>query len=165
MEPKAEFLALLRPVLDSIAGRAVDAELEADLSRDHPVGGETWRAIAAACESGIRDGWMGLEGDERRKGGRVIEPGPETHDMSVDVVEIRDIAGPHHRHPKGEICAVLPVSAGARFDGHGEGWAVYPAGSDHVPTGENGRVRILFLLPGGAIEYTNATAGLGSGSG
>jgi hypothetical protein len=50
-----------------------------------------------------------------------------------------------------------------RFDGNPRGWAVYPPGSDHWPAGSGGRVRILFFLPDGAIEYTEESASLGSG--
>ncbi len=159
------FLEILRPVLERLAESPLDEALAHDLARRFRVGGPVWSAIAGACEEGIRDGWMGLAGDERRLGGRVIEPGVETGGFSVDLVQITNLAGPHHRHPRGEVCAVIPVDEGAVFDGHGAGWAVYPPGSDHVPKGENGCVRILFFLPGGEIEYTDGTSYLGSGSG
>ena len=163
--PRRTFLEALRPVLDRVADSPLDETLADDLNRRFPVGGPVWNALAESCEEGIREGWMGLEGDEKRLGGRVVEPGLETRGLSVDLVQITDLAGPHHRHPRGEVCAVLPVSAGATFDGHGAGWAVYPPGSDHVPTGENGCVRVLFFLPGGEIEYTDGASYLGSGSG
>ena len=107
---------------------------------------------------------MGLQGDDRRKGGRVIEPSPDCAGCSVDVVEIADITGPHHAHPKGEICAVLAVTPGARFDGNSEGWAVYPPGSAHWPSATGGRLRVMFFLPGGEIAYSDDEASLRSGS-
>ena len=108
---------------------------------------------------------MRLQGDARRKGGRVVEPGPATAGASVDVVEIADITGPHHSHPKGEICCVLAVTPWASFDGHFEGWTVYPPGSAHWPSARGGRLRVMFFLPDGAIDYTDTAATLTSGSG
>jgi hypothetical protein len=86
--------------------------------------------------------------------GRVIAPGPATHRFSVDVVEMIPLAGPHHRHPNGEIDLILPLDADACFDGRGAGWLVYGPGSAHRPTVTHGRARILYLLPAGAIEFT-----------
>jgi hypothetical protein len=88
--------------------------------------------------------------------GRVIKPGAATHGFSVDVVEMDDIAGGHHRHPNGEIDLVLPLTAAAKFDGHGAGWVVYGAGSAHTPTVTGGKALVLYLLPQGAIEFTQA---------
>lgn len=160
----AAFVQLLQPVFEAIGDRPLDGSLTSRLNAGFGADSALFAAIAETCEDGIRAGWMGLAGDDSRKGGRVIEPCSETHGMSVDVVELCDLTGPHHRHPHGEICAVIPVTEGARFDGNGEGWAVYPPGSAHYPSGENGRVRIMFFLPEGAIEYTDTDASLGSGS-
>ena len=65
-----------------------------------------------------------------------------------------EIEGPHHRHPTGEICMVMPVDAGALFDGSVRGWCVYPPGSDHRPTVRGGRALVLYMLPDGRIEFT-----------
>jgi hypothetical protein len=72
----------------------------------------------------------------------------------VDVVDMDNVAGGHHRHPTGEIDLVMPVSATATFDGRGAGWLVYEPGSAHVPTVAGGRALVLYLLPQGAIEFT-----------
>ena len=48
----------------------------------------------------------------------------------------------------------MPTEGDARFDGRGAGWLVYPAGSSHRPTVSGGRAFVLYLLPGGAIEFT-----------
>ena len=95
-------------------------------------------------------------GGKGRRFGRVIEPGPAIAGFSVDVVDLTDIVGPHHRHPNGEICMVMPVSPEARFDGKGAGWKVYPPGSAHRPTVTGGRALVLYLLPAGQIEFTDA---------
>ena len=162
---REELVDLLTPVIETIGAAEWNADLAARLNAAFPPGGETFETLRAACRSGIEDGWMGLEGDDRRKGGRVVEPGPASGGYSIDVVEIADITGPHHRHPGGEVCAVLPVTEGAEFDGNGEGWAVYPPGSDHWPSAQGGRLRVLFFLPDGAIEYTDRDQSLESGSG
>ena len=154
----------LKPVIDTLHGQAWDGALATKLNALYGPGTETFAQIAQACQSGVDDGWMNLEGDARRKGGRILEPGPGTQNLSVDVVEIADITGPHHRHPRGEVCAVLPITEGACFDGHPAGWCVYPPGSSHYPSATGGRLRVMFLLPGGEIEYTDAAASLRSGS-
>jgi len=158
------FLDVLKPVIDTVHENPWDSELAVKLNAIFGPGTETFSEIAEACRSGVDEGWMGLEGDDRRKGGRIIEPNPATQNLSVDVVEIADITGPHHRHPGGEVCAVLPVTEGARFDGNPEGWCVYPPGSAHFPSATGGRLRVMFFLPGGAIDYTDVDASLRSGS-
>lgn len=147
------FAALIAGVTARIAGRPLDAALARDLNATLPGDGDDVAAIAAACRDAIRDGWMcGREAGGIRYG-RVLKATPATHGFSVDVVEMDDVVGPHHRHPNGEIDLVMPLDAGARFDGHGAGWVVYGAGSAHEPTVRGGRARILYLLPQGAIDF------------
>jgi hypothetical protein len=74
--------------------------------------------------------------------------------MSIDVVEMDEVVGPHHSHPNGEIDLVIPLDDGAQFDGRGAGWTVYPAGSAHNPTVTGGKALVVYLLPDGAIEFT-----------
>jgi hypothetical protein len=49
---------------------------------------------------------------------------------------------------------IMPLTEGARFDGHGAGWLVYGPGSAHRPTVTGGRALVLYLLPGGAIDFS-----------
>ncbi len=49
---------------------------------------------------------------------------------------------------------IMPLTEDARFDGHGAGWLVYGPGTAHRPTVTQGRALVLYLLPGGAIEFT-----------
>ncbi len=151
---KQQFRSLMEPVMDAIAGRAVDQALAGDLNRRFPPDGETFQAIEAACHEAIEAGWMCSQGGEGRRFGRVIEPGPETHDLSVDVVQLRDIVGPHHSHPTGEICMTMPVTPTAKFDGQGAGWCVNEPGSAHHPTVTDGEALVLYLLPEGKIDFT-----------
>ena len=70
--------------------------------------------------------------------------------------ELKDIVGPDHRHPNGEICMVMPKTGGALFDGVGRGWCVYEPGSAHHPTVTNGEALVLYMLPEGRIEFTGS---------
>ena len=149
-----QFRQLIKPVADAVAGRPVVPELAAELERRFPPSGEPFKTIEAACHAAIAAGWMCSQGGAGRRFGRVIEPGPETSNLSVDVVDLTDIVGPHHRHPNGEICMVMPVSPTAKFDGQGAGWKVYPPDSAHRPTVTEGRALVLYMLPEGKIEFT-----------
>ncbi len=151
---KQAFRDLLAPLFATIAAAPIDKALEERLTVQFPPEGDFFQRVAAACDRAIAQGWMCAEGGEGRRFGRVIEPAEATHNLSVDVVEIADRMGPHHRHPTGEICLVMPVTPGATFDGHGAGWCVYPPGSAHFPTVRGGTARILYLLPGGEIDFT-----------
>jgi len=99
---------------------------------------------------------MCSQGDSKRKFGRVFEPAEDLSRFSVDVVDITDLVGNHHRHPTGEIDMIMPVVPEARFDGRGRGWLVYPPDSAHRPTVTSGRALILYLLPEGHIEWSPA---------
>ena len=151
-----EFTELMASITRRIDGRALDTALEADLNRIFPADGDAFRSIVDACRTAIADGWMCAREHAGIKYGRVIKPGPATHGFSVDVVEMQDVAGGHHRHPTGEIDLVMPLSPAAEFDGHGPGWLVYEPGSAHCPTVSGGKALVLYLLPQGAIEFTKA---------
>ena len=149
-----DFQSLLRPVTDYVSGRAVDKSLATALNDHFPGEGELFNAVEQACHAAIADGWMCSQGGPGRRFGRVIEPSDETGGFSVDVVDLENIVGPHHRHPNGEICMVMPVTEGAQFDGHSRGWCVFAPGSDHWPTVTEGEALVLYMLPGGEIEFT-----------
>ncbi len=165
MDERRQALAdCLAPVAREIEAAPWDAALAERLNTLFPADGPLFREIEAFCDSGIETGWMALDGEEVRKGARVIEPDPALAGCSVDVVQLVDFTGPHHRHPNGEVCAVMTERPEGRFDGNPRGWAVYPPGSEHWPAGTGGRVRILFFLPDGAIDYTETEAALDSGA-
>jgi len=149
-----KFHELMMPVMEAISGRAVDQKLSADLNRLFPADGEAFKGIEDACHGAIDAGWMCAHGDAGRRFGRVIKPSAVTHDLSVDVVQLCDVVGPHHSHPTGEICMTMPVNETARFDGQGAGWCVNEPGSAHSPTVTDGEALVLYLLPGGQIEFT-----------
>jgi hypothetical protein len=139
-----------------IGDRALDDSLEADLNRTFPADGAQFQAVAAACRAGVAAGWMCNREAGGIRYGRVVKPSAASHEFSVDVVEMEDIAGPHHSHPKGEIDMIMSTNGAATFDGHGSGWLVYAAGSAHRPTVADGRALVLYLLPQGSIEFTRS---------
>jgi hypothetical protein len=148
------FQQLIKPLTDMVSQMPVDKEMEKALTEQYPPGSELFEAIDKACHEAISAGWMCAQGDAGRRFGRVIEPSDETGRLSVDVVDLIDIAGPHHRHPLGEICMVLPITEGALFDGKPRGWCVYEPDSQHRPTVTQGQALVLYLLPEGQIEFT-----------
>ena len=137
-----------------LAGRALDESLDAWLSREHGADSATFKALRAACVAGVAEGWLcNREGGGIRYG-RIFKPAGDLHGFSVDVVDMKDIAGPHHSHPNGEIDLIMPIDGDARFDGRPGGWLVFPPGSAHRPTVSQGRALVLYLLPQGAIDFT-----------
>lgn len=153
-ETPASFVAQLALVADAIGDRPLDKSLEEALDREFPVDGEWFETTARMCAQGVEEGWLCGREAGGIKFGRAVPAGPAMSDYSVDVVEMEDVAGPHHVHPKGEIDLIMPITASARFDGKGAGWMVYSAGSAHRPTVASGRALVLYLLPEGAIEFT-----------
>jgi len=149
-----QFGELIKPLAAAVAGSPLTPQLGEELDRRFPPDGAQFRAVEQACHAAIAAGWMCAQGGAGRRFGRVIEPGPRTAGLSVDVVDLTDIVGPHHRHPNGEVCMVMPVTPTARFDGKGAGWKVYPPGSAHHPTVTDGRALVLYMLPEGKIEFT-----------
>jgi hypothetical protein len=151
-----EFPGLIAPITAWIGGRALDAALDADLNRAFPASSPAFQSILAACREGVAGGWMCNREAGGIKYGRVVKPAQATHGFSVDVVEMDDLAGPHHRHPDGEIDMIMPLTPAAKFDGRGAGWLVYGPGSAHRPTVSEGKALVLYLLPNGRIEFTGA---------
>src|SRR5690349_21000175 len=151
------FIALIAAVTSRVQGQPLDASLEATLQKQFPAYGDTVREIEAACRAGIAQGWMCSREHAGIRYGRVIKPVDATHGFSVDVVEMSNVSGGHHRHPNGEIDLVMPVDASAQFDGRGAGWVVYGPDSAHVPTVTGGKALVLYLLAQGAIEFTKTS--------
>jgi len=141
-------------VTAQIAGRPLDAALDAWLNAEHGPGSASYGGIKAACEAGVAAGWLCKREGGGIRYGRIFKPSQELHGFSVDVVDMKDIAGPHHVHPKGEIDLVMPLQGEATFDGRSAGWLVMAPGSAHCPTVTQGRALVLYLLPEGRIEFT-----------
>jgi hypothetical protein len=156
MTTPTQFQALVEPIARFAHGCPLDAALERALNQEFPPECETFQRVREACHEGIAAGWMCAQGDGSRRFGRIFEPGEAMHGFSVDVVDITNLVGNHHRHPTGEIDMIMPVSQEAKFHGSGAGWRVYAPGTGHRPTVTGGRALILYLLPEGKIEWTTA---------
>ncbi len=150
-----EFQALLKPITDLVSNTAIDAGLAEELNRRFAPGSEVFDAIEKACHEAIAAGWMCANGDPGRRWGRVIEPCEETGGLSVDVVDLTDLVGSQHGHPGGEVCMIMPVTPGAKFDGMSRGWLVFEPGTAHHPTVSDGEALILYMLPDGKIDYAD----------
>jgi hypothetical protein len=149
-----QFREQIAALIAQLAGRPLDANLGAWLNAEHGVGSVTYNQLRQSCEAGVTEGWLcDREGGGLRYG-RIFKPAPDLHSFSVDVVDMTDVAGPHHTHPLGEIDLIMPIDEGAQFDGRPAGWLVCPPGSAHQPTVSQGRALVLYLLPEGRIDFT-----------
>lgn len=149
-----QFQQLIAGLTGEIAAMQPGAQLADYLNSRYGPDSQLYKDIFAACRAGIADGWMCKHEGGGIRYGRVIKATDATHGYSVDVVDMENIAGPHHVHPNGEIDLIMPLTDGAQFDHHPAGWCVYGAGSAHAPTVTAGRALVLYLLPQGAIEFT-----------
>jgi hypothetical protein len=149
-----EFRQQISQLTAQIAGQPLDEQLDAWLNAEAGVGSATYNALKASCEAGVAEGWL----CEREAGGirygRIFKPAPDLHGFSVDVVDMQNLAGPHHAHPNGEIDLIMPMEGDAKFDGRSAGWLVCAPGSAHRPTVSDGRALVLYLLPEGRIEFS-----------
>lgn len=150
----ADFRQQIATLTAELAGKSLNAELGDWLNAHHGVDSPSYQQLKQSCETGLAEGWL----CEREAGGirygRVFKPSEDLHGFSVDVVDMKDIIGPHHSHPEGEIDLIMPQEGDALFDGHPAGWLVYPPNSAHKPTVSQGRALVLYLLPQGRIEFT-----------
>lgn len=151
---QASFRAALSELAAELAGRPLDDTLDAWLNLHHGADSPTFTRLAEAIRTGVAEGWLCQREGGGIRYGRIFKAADDLAGCSVDVVDMSDIAGPHHRHPHGEIDLIVPVDAEARFDGRGAGWCVYGPDSAHRPTVRGGRAFVLYLLPQGAIEFT-----------
>lgn len=152
-----EFRLEIAALTQQLAGRPLDAGLDTWLNAEVGPGTETYTRLKAACQVGAAEGWLcNREGGGIRYG-RIFKPADDLHGFSVDVVDMQNLAGPHHSHPNGEIDLLMPLEGDALFDGRPAGWIVYPPGSAHRPTVSQGRALVMYLLPAGAITFTPNT--------
>jgi hypothetical protein len=151
---KEAFHQLLATLSAEIAGRPLDAELDRWLNAHHGAGSPSYEQLKQGCIDGVAQGWLCEREGGGIRYGRVFKPEDALHRFSVDVVDMRDLAGPHHSHPNGEIDLIMPIEGAATFDGRPAGWCVYGPGTAHYPTVANGRALVLYLLPEGQIQFT-----------
>ena len=151
---RQDFHDLVAEVASHIQGRPLDAQLQDWLNQHYGAHSPQYAKLRAAVASGVEQGWLCERENGGIRWGRVFEPSAELGGCSVDVVQMKDIAGPHHAHPQGEVDLILPIDEGAEFDGHPAGWCVYGPQSAHRPTVSKGEAWVLYLLPKGEIEFT-----------
>ena len=154
MMSKQDFHGLIEALTARIAGRPLDAQLQQWLNTEYGIQTEGYRQLKQACIDGVAQGWLCEREGGGIRYGRVFKAEDALHRFSVDVVDMQDIAGPHHTHPEGEIDLIMPMGGDATFDGRPAGWCVYPPGSAHRPTVAQGRALVLYLLPEGQIQFT-----------
>lgn len=148
------FRQTLAQLTAQLAGRPLDNALDTWLNAEHGAGSPSYQTLKQLCQTGVEQGWLCEREGGGIRYGRVFKPAEDLHGFSVDVVDMHDIAGPHHSHPLGEIDLIMPLEGETRFDGRPAGWLVYPPGSAHRPTVSAGRALVLYLLPEGRIEFT-----------
>ncbi len=151
---QADFRQRLAEITAQIADRPLDGTLDAWLNAEHGAASSTYLGLKQACKQGVAEGWLCDREGAGIRYGRIFKPADDLHGFSVDVVDMQDIAGPHHSHPNGEIDLIMPIEGDATFDDRPAGWLVCPPGSAHRPTVAHGRALVLYLLPEGRIAFT-----------
>jgi len=143
-----------RPLLE--AARGIDLSnagaAEAELARRLDPAGREASALARSLLDLYEAGAIAERGELPVRFGRVAKASEATEGYSIDVVYMSG-PGPRHRHPAGEIDYCVAVDGTPTFDGRAPGWVVLPPDSVHVPTVAGGEMLIVYLLPGGAIEF------------
>ena len=153
-QAQARFKHRLAAVADQIHNRPLNSALDEWLNAHLGVNTPTYRELKESCQEGVTQGWLcKYEGGGLRYG-RIFKPSDDLHGFSIDVVDMENVAGPHHVHPQGEIDLIMPIAGDALFDGRPAGWLVCPPGSAHRPTVSQGRALVLYFLPNGEIEFT-----------
>lgn len=147
-------LDVFRPLVE--AARDLDlsdpAAAELALERRLDPASRDARAVNDRLLRLLEEGRIADRGEAPVRWSRVAKPGAETDGFSIDVVHM-SAPGPRHRHPAGEVDYCIGLEGRPTFDGRPPGWVVLPPGSTHVPTVEGGTMLVVYLLPGGEIEF------------
>lgn len=151
---EARFEEIVSEIAADIRDQILDESLAGYLNANWPNDGTAFAELRRLCAEGERDGWLMTRESGGIKFGRAVKPGGYAGDFSVDVVRMKDVKGPHHIHPMGEIGAIMALEGAPKFDAFPEGWYVYGPGTDHHPTVSGGDAYVLYLLPKGVIEFT-----------
>lgn len=122
------------------------------LQAEFPLDGSFLRGLRAAMEAGVAAGTLCQNGAAPVRWSRMFKASESTRGFSADAV-LMSAPGPRHRHPNGEVDLCFALDGAPAFDGNPPGWTVYPPDSAHVPTVTGGTMLILYLLPGGAMEF------------
>ena len=143
-----------RPLIDAATGLDLTSPVAAVTAlnqRFDPKGSEA-QALRSHLIELLDQGAIAENGELPVKWGRAAKATPETNNFSVDVV-LMNGPGPRHTHPAGEVNYCIPLEGKPTFEGCPQGWVVMLPGSTHVPAVVNGTMLIVYLLPGGAIQF------------
>ncbi len=151
---QATFKHRLAAVTSQIQNRPLNSALDEWLNANFGTDTPTYRELKQSCQEGVAQGWLCKYEAGGLRYGRIFKPSEDLHGFSIDVVDMENVAGPHHVHPQGEIDLIMPIEGDALFDGRPAGWLVCPPGSAHRPTVSQGRALVLYFLPNGEIEFT-----------
>lgn len=121
------------------------------LSAKFPMDAEFGDDLRALANTALGDGSICDREAGPSQFSRVAKP-DQADGYSIDAVALWG-DGPWHKHTKGEVNAMLALEGAPTFCGHREGWAVFPPGSDHVPSVKDGKMLIFYMLPDGAVEW------------
>ncbi len=146
-------LDALLPLAKTISGLDLSdvANAQTQLEAAHPIGALS--ALGTQIRQARDDGWLTPKGGNGLFFGRVCKAGDATYGLSIDAVDM-DGKGPVHTHPNGEVSLCFADAGTPAFMGQPEGWVIEPPGSRHVPTVTDGRMVILYFLPGGAMVWS-----------
>jgi len=147
-------LAPFQPLLAAASGLDLSDPGAArdELTRRFDPSGDAASALRGALIDLLDEGSIAANGEMPVKWGRVAKATDETRGFSIDVV-LMNGPGPRHTHPAGEVDYCVPLEGEPTFEDTSAGWVVMPPGSTHVPEVQNGTMLIVYLLPGGAIEF------------
>lgn len=153
MSDRETATAVLMPIIEVLKDiDPAEPEATARVNTLLPLSDPRIQAARTLVIEGLRDGWLAPREAGGVRFGRVAKATEDTHDFSIDAVEMNG-AGPGHVHPNGEFDLSFTLEGDAHFEDQPEGWVVLPPGSWHVPTVTDGRMGILYFLPGGAITF------------
>lgn len=153
MSDPSQLLHALAPILKHLSSIGpAQSSHRAELNEKFPLGSPILAPIEKLVREGVQEGWLCPRGEPGMRYGRLCKATPETHQFSVDAVDMSQ-PGPGHEHPNGEFDLCIPLEGQPTFDQQPAGWTVYPPKSWHVPTVQNGRMAILYFLPEGQIRF------------
>lgn len=143
----------LAPVLERLKTLDLSepAAAKETLDMEFPMHSEFGDRLRELADAGLRDGWLCGKAAGDSKFSRVAKP-DAANGYSIDAVMLWG-DGPWHKHTKGEVNALVALEGEPDFCGFKEGWAVFPPGSQHVPSVKGGKMIIFYMLPEGAVEW------------
>jgi Domain of unknown function (DUF4863) len=151
--PTAESIhEAMRPLLRAISRLDLSRpeEAEQELERCHPA--SSLSDLERLLKDASAEGWLTpIHPAANIAFGRLAPPSAETHDLSIDAIDLAGIGAPHG-HPRGEVNLCFAVSGDPKFCGKPVGWVVAPPGSQHLPVVTGGRMLVIYFLPFGEIK-------------